>query len=185
MNKVQIPGLPIAEARKIKKAARQTEPIAKVEPKELPKLEVYRKPFYQVSHIALESFIKARFGFEYDMKFALGMADGETIEYRVDGILHSNELKAQADKLRAGNRTRNVGLILNCLASWKEIPSGFYTVVVVPPPPPPMEIYRQLLANAGSTKAPECIAFVEQHRDNAAFMRGVETINCDLAKQAA
>ncbi len=132
MTKVQIPGLPIAEARKIKKDAEQAErlaeQVAKVQPKELPKLEFYRKPYYQVSHVELQSFIEARFGFPYDMKFALGMADRETIEYRVDGILHSNEMKEQARRLRAGRRTKNVGLILNTLAHDGEIPRGFYTV---------------------------------------------------------
>jgi hypothetical protein len=180
-----IPGLPISEARKIEREARNVKRITKGASKELPKLEIQRAPFYRVSHVALESFIQSRFGFEYDFKFALGVTEGMTIEYRVDGILHSNELKAQADKLQAGHRTKKVNVILNCLAHWKEIPRGFYTVVVVPPPPPPMDIYRQLLEKTGSTDAAECIAFRDQHRDDAKFMRGVETIARFLAERAA
>ncbi len=185
MNPEMIPGLPIAEARKIKDEARQAERIAKVRPKELPKLEIQRAPFYRVSHTAIETFIQARFGFEYDFKFALGVAEGETIEYPVDGILHSNEMKAQADKLRAGHRTKKVSLILNTLAHDGEIPRGFYTVKITAPPPKPMVIYRQLIEQTGSTKSPECVAFVDQHRGNAAFMRGVETIESFLAERAA
>jgi hypothetical protein len=180
-----IPGLPIAEARKIKQDAKQAERITKARPKELPKLEIQRAPFYRVSHKDLEAFIQARFGFEYDFKFALGVTEGMTIEYRIDGMLHSNEMKAQANKLRAGDRTRKVGLILNTLAHDGEIPRGFYTVVITPPRPKPMFIYRKLIEQTGSMESPECVEFRDQHRDNAAFMRGVETLERFFAERAA
>ena len=76
--------------------------------------------------------------------------------------------RQEADRIRRGHRTRNVGLILNVLCLDGYIPAGSY-IIDTHPEPPPGQVYRALLIETGDPNHPRCVAFKREHRSNRAF----------------
>ena len=86
---------------------------------------------------------------------------------RQPGAAASQECPEDADRIRRGHRTRNVGLILNVLCMDGYIPAGRY-IIDTHPEPPPGQVYRALLLKTGDSNHPECLAFNREHRQRIA-----------------
>lgn len=86
-------------------------------------------PVFRVKMKALEAYITTIYRFEFDFLIAVGQIAGQVVEYKVTGEeIGSNTWRVRAHELRCGQRTRNVGLILNVLAHDGFIPKGHYTI---------------------------------------------------------
>ncbi|MGH7194648.1 MAG: hypothetical protein ACREJM_14110, partial [Candidatus Saccharimonadales bacterium] len=79
-----------------------------------PKLPMARLPYYRVHYLALEQYVAKVYRVQdFNFLLAAGVTAGEQVDYKVDGLLPTDELKRRADEIRAGRRTRNVALLLS------------------------------------------------------------------------
>jgi hypothetical protein len=74
----------------------------------------------------------------------------------------------EADRIRRGHRTRNVGLILNVLCIDGYVPAGKY-IIDTRPEPPPAQVYRALLIETSDPNDPRRVAFKREHCGRRAF----------------
>jgi hypothetical protein len=90
-------------------------------------------------------------------------------EYRVNPTLPPAwSARQEADRIRRGQRSRNVALILNVLCADGCIPAGQY-IIDTHPEPPPAQTYRVLLMKTGDPSHPDCVAFRREHQRERAF----------------
>jgi hypothetical protein len=98
-------------------------------------------------------------------------------EYAVRPALPSAlDAARQADAIRAGRRTQNVGLILNVLCIDGYIPAGKY-IIDTRPEPAIIEQYRSVLRQTGTPDSEECRAFRRAHQGDKTFIRTAAEID--------
>lgn len=134
-----------------------------------PVLKMHQFPIYAVHRTRLEAYIKLVFGFEFDFLTAAAVAEGTGVDYVVEKVPDSQDWQRRANSLRAGQRTKEVRLILAVLAQDGFIPFGKYTIVTKPLPDP-INTYRSLLQRLGDPTHPECVKFKQENRGNMAFV---------------
>jgi len=135
-----------------------------------PVLPMVQLPIYRVKQRHLEAFLARVYRMDgFDFLLAAGVTPGMCPEYLVSPALPpAMSARQEADRIRQGRRTRNVGLILNVLCLDGFIPAGRYTIDTHPAPPPG-QVYRTLLIETGDPNHPRCAEFKRQHRSNRAF----------------
>jgi hypothetical protein len=92
------------------------------------------EPVIRMDHLVLDAMVKKLLGFSFCFRFAVAVADSTGVEYLVDGRLLTltSAWMEKAASVRAGNRTRDVGLILNILAADGHIPFGLWRITTGP-----------------------------------------------------
>jgi hypothetical protein len=135
-----------------------------------PVLSMVQLPIYRVRQRHLEAYLATVYRMdEFDFLMAAGATPGMCVEYAVSPTLPpAGTAVDQADRIRRGRRTRNVGLILNVLCLDGYIPAGKY-IIDTRPEPPPAQVYRALLIETRNPNDPRCAAFRREHRDHRAF----------------
>ena len=135
-----------------------------------PVLPMVQLPIYRVKQRHLEAFLAMVYRMDgFDFLLAAGTTPGMCPEYLVNPALPpALTAQQEADRIRQGRRTRNVGLILNVLCLDGFIPAGRYTIDTHPEPPPG-QVYRALLIEIGDPTHSRCVAFKREHRSNRAF----------------
>lgn len=135
-----------------------------------PVLPMIQLPIYRVKQRHLEVYVATVYRMDdFDFLMAAGATPGMCVEYLVNSALPPARNAAEdADRIRRGHRTRNVGLILNVLCIDGYIPAGKY-IIDTHPEPPPGQVYRALLLKTGDPAHPECLAFKRQHCHERAF----------------
>lgn len=144
-----------------------------------PVLEMVQLPIFRVHYRRLEEYLAAVYHMEgFDLLRATGAGPGLVPEYAVSPTLPpAQDTARQADAIRTGRRTQNVGLILNVLCFDGFIPAGKY-IIDTRPEPPPIDQYRSLLRQTGSPESKECRAFRQAHQADRVFIRlatGIDT----------
>ena len=135
-----------------------------------PVLPMIQLPIYRVKQRHLEVYVATVYRMDdFDFLMAAGATPGMCVEYLVNPALPPARNAAEdADRIRRGHRTRNVGLILNVLCIDGYIPAGKY-IIDTHLEPPPAQVYRALLLQTGDPTHPECVAFRWEHRHERAF----------------
>lgn len=149
-----------------------------------PVLEVIQVPVYRVHHTKLEAYIEQVFGFEFDFLMAVGITEGQCVEYTVTGDIPTTEWLRRADELRSGRRSRSATLILAVLCHDGYIRQGHYTVITHPLPDPTVA-YTHLLYKTLDPDAPECQAFRERNRGNATFVQRAAILDAKVREAVA
>jgi len=137
-----------------------------------PKLTAIHLPHFRVHHTDLEKYLETVYRMR-DFRFfkATGFTPGLIPEYRVSGNLPPAwESKNKAERIRSGQRTSDMLLILNVLCLDGFIPAGHY-LIDTKPKPKPIEIYRALLERHRDPLARECVQFREKHRTTPGFSK--------------
>lgn len=127
-------------------------------------------PIYRVKQRHLETYLALVYHMTgFDLLRATGAIPGQCPEYQVNPILPPAwTAKEAAERIRHGNRTQNVGLILNVLCLDGYIPAGKY-ILDTHLEPPPGQVYRDLLMRTEDPDHPACVAFRQEHRQDRAF----------------
>ena len=135
-----------------------------------PVLPMIHLAVYRVKQRHLEDFLARVYRMDgFNFARATGATPGMCPEYHVSPALPATYPATQeADRIRRGQRTGNVPLILNVLCLDGYIPAGRYTIDTHPDPPPG-QVYRALLIDTGDPNHPRCAAFRREHRSNRAF----------------
>jgi len=143
-----------------------------------PKLEMTQLPIFRVHYHRLEEFLKTVYRMEgFDFLRATGAGPGLVPEYVVDPKLPpAHDAQRQADAIRAGHRTQNVGLVLTVLCLDKFIPAGRY-IIDTRPEPSVLNQYRALLQRTGTPESPECAAFRQTHQRDRSFIHQAAEID--------
>lgn len=143
-----------------------------------PKLEMVQLPIFRVHYRRLEDYLVKVYRLTgFDFLEASGTAPGLVPEYGVSAILPpAQDAQRQADAIRAGRRTRNVGLILNVLCIDGYIPVGKY-IIDTRPEPSPIEQYRALLRKTGTPESKECSAFRQARCGDRVFIHAAAKID--------
>jgi len=114
---------------------------------------------------------------DYDVLLAAGATKGMCPEYRVNGVLGiASNIQQQANNVRQGRRTRNLGLILNVLCLDEFIPKGLY-VIDTHQRPGPIQEYTQLLNETRDPKHTKCVAFKKKHQKDKVLMERAHTLD--------
>ena len=113
-------------------------------------------PIYRVKQRHLEAFLAMVYRMDgFDFLLAAGTTPGMCPEYLVNPALPpALTAQQEADRIRQGRRTRNVGLILNVLCLDGFIPAGRY-LIDTHPEPPPGQVYRALLMRSATPPIPD------------------------------
>ena len=137
-----------------------------------PMLPMIHLPVYRVRQRHLEAYLAKVYRVQnFDFSQAAGTRPGICPEYLVrPEVPPSPSAQQEADRIRRGSRSRNVGLILNVLCLDGYIPAGHYTIDTHPEPPP-AQAYRALLLRTGDPGHPDCVAFRQEHQHERAFTR--------------
>ena len=95
-----------------------------------PALPMVQLPIFRVHYRRLEEYLAKVYRMDgFDFLRATGAGPGLVPEYAVSPALPSaHDAARQADSIRAGRRTQNVGLILNVLCIDGYIPPGKYVI---------------------------------------------------------
>ena len=135
-----------------------------------PVLPMVQLPIYRVKQRHLEAYLARVYRMDrFDFLLAAGATPGMCPEYLVSPALPpAMSARQEAERIRQGHRTRNVGLILNVLCLDGYIPVGQY-IIDTHPGPPPGQVYRALLIETGDPNHPRCVTFRREHRSNSAF----------------
>lgn len=141
-----------------------------------PVLEIYRVPVFRIHYKKFEAFVEKVFGFEFDFLVAVGITEGQCVEYRVEGKLPTTQYEQRAHDLRTGRKTKDVNLIMAVLAKDGYIPVGHYTVSTHPLPND-IVTYTDLVQRTHDTKSPECLAFKAARKGDAQFTQRAETLD--------
>lgn len=137
-----------------------------------PKLPAIHLPHYRVHYTDLETYLGAVYRMR-DFQFfkATGFAPGLVPEYTVTGVLPPSwESQNKAERIRNGQRTSDLLLILNVLCLDGFIPAGKY-LIDTKVKTPPLEVYRALLETHRNPRANECVQFREKHRNDKDFTK--------------
>ena len=135
-----------------------------------PVLPMIQLPIYRVKQRHLEVYVATVYRMDdFDFLMAAGATPGMCVEYLVNPALPPARNAAEdADRIRRGHRTRNVGLILNVLCIDGYIPAGKY-IIDTHADPPPAQVYRALLIETNDPNDPQCLAFKREHRHERTF----------------
>jgi len=137
------------------------------EPK--PKLPSIPVPVYRVHYRALETYLAQVYNLrDYDFLRATG-TKGLAVEYRVAAELTSAwNAHTLADRIRCGQRTANVQLILNVLCLDGFIGPGLY-IIDTRPEQNPIDHYRLMLETTRNPQDSRCIYFRTTHKEDRVF----------------
>jgi hypothetical protein len=137
-----------------------------------PVLPMVQLPIFRVHYRRLEDYLAKVYRMEdFDFLRATGAGPGLVPEYAVSPALPpALDAARQAEAIRAGRRTQNVGLILNVLCIDGYIPAGRY-IIDTRPEPSPIDQYRALLRRTGTPESKECCDFRGAHRGDRTFIR--------------
>lgn len=114
---------------------------------------------------------------DYNILLAAGATNGMCPEYSVNGVLGvASNIQQQANNVRQGRRTRNLGLILNVLCLDGFIPKGLY-VIDTHKRPGPIEEYTRLLNETRDPRHTRCVAFKKKHQKDKMFMERAHTLD--------
>ncbi len=114
---------------------------------------------------------------DYNILLASGATNGMCPEYRVNGVLGiASNIQQQANNVRQGRRTRNLGLILNVLCLDEFIPKGLY-VIDTRKRPGPVEEYTKLLNETRDPRHAKCVAFKKKHQKNKVLIERAHTLD--------
>lgn len=153
------------------------------ENKPKPRLPMVHLPHYRVHCSDLEQYLETVYRVpEFNFCAATGHARGMAPEYIVTGQLPPAwESRNAAERIRNGQRSNNVQLILNVLCLDGFIPAGHYTMDTRPKTPL-IERYRALLDKHGDPLAYECIQFREKHSGDKEFAKKAAVLDSAIAK---
>ena len=151
---------------------RQRLPISPRRSGQKPVLPMIQLPIYRVKQRHLEAYLASVYRMEgFDFLLAAGATSGMCVEYLVSPTLPpAVTALEEADRIRRGRRTRNIGLILNVLCLDGYIPAGKY-IIDTHLEPSPEKVYQGLLQRTGDPTHAECVAFKREHRQNRKFMQ--------------
>lgn len=137
-----------------------------------PKLTMIHLPHFRVHHSDLETYLGTIYRMRgFDFFKATGLTPGLIPEYSVTGALPpAFESKNKAAKIRHGQRTGDIALILNVLCLDGFVPAGHY-LIDTKPKPKPIEVYRALLEKHRDPLASECVRFRDKHRGTPGFRK--------------
>jgi hypothetical protein len=140
-------------------------------------------PIFRVHYRRLEEYLEKVYRMEgFDFLLASGAVPGLVPEYVVSPTLPpSEDARRRADAIRAGRRSRDVGLMLNVLCLDGYIPAGKY-IIDTRPEPAPIDQYRALLRKTGNPLSAECVAFRDAHRQDRVFTRIAAEIDTAVLK---
>ena len=149
-----------------------------------PALTMLHLPHYRVKQRHLEAYLARVYHMEgWDFLLASGATPGLCVEYQVSPALPpAGNFKYDADRIRRGQRSRNVPLILNVLCLDGYIPAGTY-IIDTHPEPPPGQVYRALLMRTEDPSHPACVAFKRAHRHSRSFMQTAEQMEKAVREQ--
>jgi hypothetical protein len=144
-----------------------------------PKLKAQQIPVYRVRAADFEEYVGTVYNIrEYDFALDVGCQPGEVFEYQITG--RPPQTVSFADKLqqiRRGHRVRRYpNLMLEALVMDGYIPAGKY-IIDTRPDSPLIVQYTQLMQRHGGPTAPECIRFLNQHRNDRTFQKRAKTLN--------
>ena len=143
-----------------------------------PVLPMVQLPIYRVKQRHLEVYLATVYRMDdFDFLMAAGATPGMCVEYLVNPALPPARNAAEdADRIRRGHRTRNVGPILNVLCIDGYIPAGKY-IIDTHKRPDPTNVYHSLLLQTRDPLAPECLQFKEEHKGDLQLMDRVKTMD--------
>ncbi len=151
-----------------------------------PALPMVQLPIYRVKQRHLEAYLAKVYRMEkFDFLLAAGATPGMCPEYRVSPALPPAwSAQQEADRIRRGHPSRNVGLILNVLCLDGHIPAGAYTIDTHPEPPPG-QVYRALLVKTEDPNHPDCVDFKRAHRQDKPFTQLAARMDTVVLEQKA
>lgn len=136
-----------------------------------PQLPMMVSKEFRVHYLDLQAYLaKVLRTRDYNLLQATGITHGLFPEYLVTGLMPpASNIGQQADNIRRGRRTRDLGLVLNVLCLDGFIPRGKYVIdtTVVPEP---IAVYTSLMDEHLDPNHPECVAFKKRQR-NPEFQR--------------
>jgi hypothetical protein len=134
--------------------------------------------FYRVHYQDLEAYLARVYRMQgYDFRLATGATPGMCPEYIVLGELPpAANARQQADNIRRGRRTRNLGLILNVLCIDGFIPEGKY-VIDNHDRVPPITVYTQLVRRIGDPADRRCVEFRQKNKTDKHFLERAATVD--------
>ena len=137
-----------------------------------PKLPMLVDFHCRVHFRALEAYLAKVYRMQdYDVRLATGVRGDMVPEFLVTGELPpAANMGQQADNIRRGRRTRDLGLILNVLCVDGFIPVGMYAIDTIEDQTP-IHTYAELLNRNYDPLHPTCIALREKHRHDKDFMK--------------
>jgi hypothetical protein len=143
-----------------------------------PKLPAVHLPHYRVRSEAISKYLALVYKMrDFDFCRATGCVPGIVPEYRVTGELPPSwDSPRKAERIRNGQRTSDVALILNVLCLDGFIPAGLY-VIDTKPETPRIDIYRVLLKKHRDPSHAECTAFRDKHKNEPDFMEKAATLD--------
>jgi hypothetical protein len=141
-----------------------------------PKLQMQVAYLCRVHYLDLQVYLAKVYRMrDYDLLESTG-AIGVFPEYLVTGKLPAaSNVDQQANDIRRGRRTRDLGFILNVLCADGFIPVGQY-VIDTRFPPNLIKAYTDLLNRHHDPKHPECMAFKRKYR-NPEFLRRAKDLD--------
>ncbi len=147
-----------------------------VDPK--PTLAMIQLPIYRVRADDLEDYLYEIYHIDdFDFLAAMGVVPGECPEFNVQPCLPPAITSTRrADAIRSGQRSREVGLILNVLCQDGYIPAGKYLVDTTPRPRL-IDVYTSMMKAKLDVLGPECVAFKKAHRSDKLFQSQAEVVD--------
>lgn len=148
-----------------------------------PTLPMIQLPIFRVRYYDLEAYLANVYKMD-DVNFLLATATtaGLCPEYIVQDTLPPAQNAAErADRIRAGQRTNNINLILNVLCIDGFIPAGRY-IIDTHKRPDPIDTYKAILHRTLDPLHPDCIQFKSQHRKNRKFQQRAAQLDQSLNK---
>jgi hypothetical protein len=169
----------------IQRSTRQEKPY---EPPTGPKpiLPMDQLPIYRVKVRDLEAYLgKVYRMFDFDFLTVVGVAQGESVEYKVQAALPCSITCArQAQAIRRGHKSGNVPLILNVLCLDGYIPVGTY-IIDTRAEAGAIDVYTSMMKTHLNGAHPECMAFKESRRNDKKFLKQAAHLDKVVAEAVA
>jgi hypothetical protein len=148
-----------------------------------PTLPMVQLPIFRVRYYDLEAYLARVYGMDgFDFLLATAAVAGLCPEYIVQNALPpAQDALERANRIRAGQWTKNVNLILNVLCIDGFIPAGHY-IIDTHKQPDPIDAYKALLHRTLDPLHPDCIQFKSRHRNNRNFRQLAARLDQSLNK---
>lgn len=148
-----------------------------------PALPMTQLPIFRVKYRDLEAYVARVYNMDgFDFLLAAGAASGLCPEYAVQAAMPpAADAPERANRIRAGQWTKNVNLILNVLCIDGFIPAGRY-IIDTHKQPDPIDAYKALLRRTLDPLHAEYIQFKNHHRSNREFRQLAARLDQSLDK---
>ena len=144
----------------VRREALRRQPMQWPANKPKPRLKAQGIPIYRVHYRDLETYLYQVYRMkDFDFMRATCGVPGVCPEYQITAELPAGtDRNFRAYNIRCGQRTKDIGLILNVLCIDGFIPAGLY-IIDTSVPPDPYQQYMALLKETRDPQHPKCIAF--------------------------